>query len=58
LADLLVAVDAELETAARALRPGNCHRHLEGLPQDVDVVRVERLDPTARRATQRYLSVA
>jgi proteasome-associated ATPase len=57
LRDVLEAVDAEFDTAARALTPGNCHRFLESLPQDVDVVRVERSDRPARRA-YRYLSVA
>lgn len=57
LSDLLEAIDAELETAARVLTPANCRRHLETLPQDVDVVRVERSDPPARRS-YRYLRVA
>ncbi len=47
--DLLAAVDAEFESAARALTPANCRRNLEDLPQGVDVVRVD----TPRRATRR-----
>lgn len=58
MTDLLAAIEAEFEAAVRALTPGNCHRHLEGLPQGVDVVRVELLHTPARRAANRYLSVA
>jgi proteasome-associated ATPase len=57
LDDLLHAVDAEFETAARTLTPANCRRFLQTLPQDVDVVRVERAATNVPRAW-RYLSVA
>ncbi len=57
LTDLLAAIDAEFDTAARALTPANCRRHLDTLPQDVDVVRVERVSAPSRQ-TYRYLSVA
>jgi proteasome-associated ATPase len=49
--DLLQAVDAEFLTAAGALTPRNCLVHLEDLPQDVDVVRVE---PVVRRVRAEY----
>jgi proteasome-associated ATPase len=38
--DVLDAVGDEIETASRVLTPANCSRHLDDLPQDVDVVRV------------------
>lgn len=57
LPDLLTAVDAEFDSAARTLTPANCRRFLESLPQDVDVVRVERVSAPKPR-TYRYLSVA
>ena len=57
LTDVLGAVAAECETAARALTPANCRRFLEGLPQDVDVVRVEHVSAPSRRA-YRYLRIA
>ncbi len=57
LGDLLQAIDTELDSAGRALTPANCRRHLETLPQDVDVVRVERTRAPSRQ-TYRYLSVA
>ena len=41
--DVLDAIDAELDDAARMLTAVNCRRYLSGLPQDVDVVRVEKL---------------
>lgn len=56
-ADLLEAISDGFETAASALTPFNAARFLGGLPQDVDVVRVERVEsPTGR--THRYLEVA
>jgi hypothetical protein len=55
--DLLAAIDAEFESAVRTLTPGNCRRHLEDLPQDVDVVRVDTPKRATRR-TYRYLQVA
>ncbi len=56
LADLFEAIDDEFNTAAQVLAPGNCHRYLDDLPQDVDVVRVE---PVVRQAKQlhRYVSL-
>jgi proteasome-associated ATPase len=55
--DLLRAVDDEFVSAAGALTPRNCHIHLDDLPQDVDVVRVE---PVVRRvrAEHRFLRPA
>jgi proteasome-associated ATPase len=55
--DLLEATAEELESAARALTPANCHRHLADLPQDVDVVRVERVNRRVSRP-HHYLNVA
>jgi proteasome-associated ATPase len=57
LTDLLDAIDGELRSAAATLSPANCHRHLDGLPQDVDVVRVEPVLRPARRE-HRVLRVA
>ncbi len=57
VSDVLESVDAEFETAARTLTPHNCRRFLESLPQDVDVVRVDRITTPKVRA-YRYLSVA
>lgn len=57
LSDLLAAIDREFDVAVSVLTPANCHRHLDGLPQDVDVVRVERVSVPVHR-TYRYLSVA
>ncbi len=57
LEDLLDSIEAEFDTAARGLTPANCHRFLERLPSDVDVVKVE---PVARRLRRphRFLRVA
>jgi SpoVK/Ycf46/Vps4 family AAA+-type ATPase len=57
LNDVLGAIDTEFDTAARALTPANCRRFLEGLPQDVDVVRVERVRAPGRQS-YRYLRMA
>ena len=56
-ADLEEAIAEEFAAAARALTPASCHRLLEDLPHDVDVVRVE-LAERPRRRTHRYLAVA
>ena len=55
--DLLAAIDTEFSRAVQMLTPANCHKHLSGLPQDVDVVRVQPLRPHAMRQ-YRYLRVA
>ena len=47
--DLLCAVTEELASACSALTPANCRKHLDGLPQDVDVVSVEPLTKKAAR---------
>ena len=43
--DILAATDEELASMSACLTPGNCRHHLNDLPQDLDVVRVE---PVAR----------
>jgi proteasome-associated ATPase len=57
LGDVLDAIDMEFESTVRVLTPHSCRRILDGLPQDVDVVRIERRVSTARR-THRYLRIA
>jgi proteasome-associated ATPase len=51
------AVDRELVDVVRALTPSSCRRHLEGLPQDGDVVDVQPARPVTARA-RRYLAGA
>ncbi|MCC6772701.1 MAG: hypothetical protein IT360_16025 [Gemmatimonadaceae bacterium] len=58
VSDILEAVDLEFESAARTLTPSNCRRFLERLPQDVDVVRVDRPVASTTRRAYRFLSVA
>lgn len=55
--DVLEAVDDAIHTAAGALSPSNCRSHLDDLPQDLDVVRVEPVVRGARRE-YRYLRIA
>jgi proteasome-associated ATPase len=45
------------EAAVRPLTPANCRRYLDDLPQDVDVVKVERPERKVAQP-QRYLKVA
>jgi proteasome-associated ATPase len=45
LGDVLAGVGAFLEKSTRLLTPANCTNHLEDLPQDIDVVRVEPARP-------------
>ena len=57
LEDLLDEVADFFQTAAHLLTPANCRQHLDNLPQDLDVVRIE---PRLRRtpAPHRFLNVA
>jgi proteasome-associated ATPase len=56
-ADVAAAVADFLQSAAIALTPHNCRNYVDGLPQDVDVVRV---DPVERKVSQpfRYINAA
>ena len=53
--DLLTAAVEEFEAIARTLTPVNCRWQIDGMPTDVDVVRVERIERRAARAHE-YLS--
>jgi proteasome-associated ATPase len=55
--DLLDAACGEIDAAVAALTPANCHIYLTGLPQDLDVVRVE---PVVRkvRHPHRFITAA
>ncbi|MFN0178493.1 MAG: AAA family ATPase [Gemmatimonadales bacterium] len=55
--DLLEAADDAVQAAAESLSPVNCRNHLDDLPQDVDVVKVEPSTRTSRR-DYRYLRLA
>ena len=56
LSDILSAVADEFASATRGLTPTNCRMHIDGLPQDVDVVAVE---PVSHKVPHphRYLNV-
>jgi proteasome-associated ATPase len=56
LADLLSAVDDEFERVMRFLTPRNCAKHIDDLPQDIDVVSIRPADRRVRQP-HRYLSV-
>ena len=54
--DITAAITVELAQAVGSLTPASCRHHLSGLPDDVDVVRLERVGaPLASRAV-RYLN--
>jgi proteasome-associated ATPase len=57
LEDLVIALTDELRQFAENLTPANCRQHLGGLPQHLDVVRVE---PVRRKVVSavRYLNAA
>ena len=55
--DLLAAMEDEFRSAVGALTPTNCPAHIGGLPQDMDVVRVDRPKRKVQRL-YRYLEVA
>jgi proteasome-associated ATPase len=52
LRDALDAVVDELECAVAALTPANCHAFVNGLPQDLAIVRVEPVVKKERRQHQ------
>jgi proteasome-associated ATPase len=51
LEDILAGVTDFFKSATQGLTPGNCRNHLDDLPQDTDVVRV---DPIERKVRQPY----
>jgi proteasome-associated ATPase len=51
LHDVLAGVAAFVEKSAQVLTPYNCRNHLEDLPQDIDVVRIE---PVRCKVRNRY----
>lgn len=55
--DVLAAIDQELDSLSRVLTPLNARDHIAGLPDDIDVIRIER---PVRRAGQshKYLAAA
>jgi SpoVK/Ycf46/Vps4 family AAA+-type ATPase len=55
LEDVLSGVADFFETATQGLTPGNCRNHLEDLPQDMDVMRVDRVERKVRQP-HRYLN--
>lgn len=57
VADVVGAVGDFLASAASALTPQNCRNYLDDLPQDVDVVRVERMERKSGQA-YRYINAA
>jgi proteasome-associated ATPase len=56
-ADVVSAVGDFFGSAARALTPQNCRNYLDDLPQDVDVVRVDRVERKVSRP-YRYINAA
>jgi hypothetical protein len=58
LSDVLAGVGAFLEKSTRVLTPSNCRNHLEDLPQDVDVVRVEPARRMGNNRQQYFNQVA
>jgi proteasome-associated ATPase len=55
--DLEEALCLEFDSVAKLLTPRNCRHHLDDLPQDMDVVKIEPAAGRGRRA-HRYLHVA
>jgi proteasome-associated ATPase len=55
--DVLDAIGDAVSTAVAALTPVNCHAHLDGLPQDLAVARLDTLLRRQRRP-QRFRAVA
>lgn len=58
MADLSYGIEQELESLSRLLTPLNARDYIEGLPDDMDVTRVERPKAQSIRAAQRYRMIA
>jgi proteasome-associated ATPase len=57
LEDVLAAIDRELDSLSRLLTPHNVRDHITGLPDDVDVVKVERPAGSRANAVHKYLTL-
>lgn len=55
LEDMLSGISDFIETAVQGLTPVNCRSYLDDLPQDVDVVRIDRVQRRVRHP-HKYLS--
>jgi hypothetical protein len=58
LDDALAAIDQELDSLARVLTPRNVRDHIAGLPDDLDVIRIERPPTPRSRAVHQYLTLS
>jgi hypothetical protein len=56
--DLLAAADREKDRLAALLTPFNARNYLSGLPDDVQVIRVEKLRSAAAVQRRRFLRLA
>lgn len=57
LSDVIEAVDEQLATTAATLTPANARHHVSGLPQDVDIVRVDPPAGSRVKRPYRFLEV-
>jgi proteasome-associated ATPase len=56
--DIFAGIDEEMESLSRLLTPLNARDHIQDLPDDVDVVRVDRPKGQRARSGHRHLAVA
>jgi len=56
--DIHSAIDQEIENLTRVLTPTNARDYVAGLPDDLDVVRIERPRVNRRHSTHKYLAIA
>lgn len=56
--DVFSAIDVEIENLARVLTPANVRDYVLGLPDDLDVVRIERPRGNRRHSMHKYLATA
>lgn len=57
LKDVLTSIHEEFESAASVLTPFNCRNYIANLPQDVDIMSVERIEKNLRKP-HRYLNLS
>jgi SpoVK/Ycf46/Vps4 family AAA+-type ATPase len=58
LEDALAAIDQELDSLGRVLTPRNARDHIVGLPDDLDVIRIERPPALRSHAIHQYVTLS
>lgn len=58
LEDVLAAIDREMDSLSRLLTPQNARDHIANLPDDIDVVKIDRPIAARAKGTHKYLTLS